>query len=337
MGGNALSKTATRRYGTKEYFALTGKVLSAVRKILPDARVNDVKAYGDKESFGDLDVLIEKVPDAKHRLETELLRLGVTEIVKNSDVWSVGWGDFQVDFIFQASKHYDFSQGYFAYNDLGNLIGRISRKLGFKFGHDGLWYTKRNESKNVIAELLVTSDFDSALEFLGYCPARYASGFPTLTSVFEYASSSRYFDPDYFDLSKRNHNSRVRDAKRQSYMQFLQWCSNRDFSPSSEITKEQALTEAMQKYPAFARELQIAEERYALSISIKAKFNGDLISSITSLTGKELGAFMAHLRKSADTSPFIDLDALILAKSPEELRAWLIAEFRETHNAKKPQ
>ena len=238
MGGNALSKTVTRRYEAAEYFNLADKLLSAVRKILPDARVNDVKAYGDKASFGDLDVLIEKVPDAKHRLEAELLRLGVTEIVKNSDVWSVGWNDFQVDFIFQASKHYDFSQGYFAYNDLGNFIGRIARKIGFKFGHDGLWYTKRNESKNVVAELLVTDDFKSALEFLGYCTSRYDIGFRTLTNVFEYASSSRYFDPDSFDLSKRNHDSRVRDEKRQSYMQFLQWCSSQDFKPSTEISKE---------------------------------------------------------------------------------------------------
>ena len=44
----------------------------------------------------------------------------------------------QVDYIKSNLEDFDFSKNFFAFNDLGNLIGRIAAQASFSFGFDGL-------------------------------------------------------------------------------------------------------------------------------------------------------------------------------------------------------
>lgn len=327
MGGSALNVTETRRYAADEYHTLARQVVGELQARLPDARIAAVQAYAAKPDFGDLDVVVENL-DAKQRLEPELASMGVTEVIRNGPVWSLGWGDFQVDLIFQSSHDFEFATRYFAFNDLGNLIGRTAHHMGFKFGHNGLRYVVR-DGNNKLGELVLTKDFATALDFLGFDAARYAQGFQTLESVFTFAASSPYYDPQPFLLEHRSHRARVRDAKRPTYTAFLRYAEAfaADPAPQAGLGREAHLERAKTRFPTFADELATAEAMHARRKQVKVIFNGNLVAEATGLEGKLLGAFMCQLREDAATHGG-DLDGWVLAATPEARSDWVRAQYR---------
>lgn len=321
MGGNALVMTKTRRYSADEYFQLKDRVIETLQAILPDARIEDVKAYGQKPDFGDLDIVVENM-DAKNRLYPALSALGIEDIVKNGPVWSLGWDDFQVDLLFQPPQDYNFACNYFAYNDLGNLIGRIARRLDLKFGHDGLAYTLR-EGDYKIADITLTKDFDSALNYLGLSSERYKQGFETLDEIFEFVTTSPYFDHESFMLHNRSHKARVRDAKRPNYKAFLEYAANLALEKEPiRLSKEVSLEKAKTAFPEFATELEKVLALHERKKDMKRKFNGDVVFQLTDLSGKALGLFMAFLRNSHtdDAMTFADW---VIDTPDEELSHWI--------------
>src|SRR5699024_5199762 len=117
----------------------TGKVARA----LPFRRYHVVPAYRSKPDFGDVDIVVasDGLPDD---WQERLIRaLGSRAHVSNGPVFSLEYDRFQVNILLQSESNFDFASRYFAWNNLGNLIGRIAHHLGFKFGHDGLWYVNR--------------------------------------------------------------------------------------------------------------------------------------------------------------------------------------------------
>lgn len=297
MGGNALKDTITRRYQPDEFNAITTTVINSITKALPNTKIQAVKPYTNKPSFGDLDIVVELLPTTKPTLADHLRNEHITEIIKNSNVWSVGWGDFQVDFIFQPPADFDFSINYYAYNDLGNFIGRIARRLGFKFAHNGLWY-ELYYNTNRIDTILLTNDFDEALTFLGYDPLLHNKGFDTLDDIFDYTVSSRFFDPTIFDLNNRNHIARSRDSKRPNYIKFLNYIKSHQFKQPNPINKDAQLNRAKHKFPSFELTLSQSIAHHKTKTIVKSKFNGHIVSTITNLHGKELGNLMQHLRRT---------------------------------------
>jgi hypothetical protein len=149
---------------------------------------------------------------------------------------------FQLDFIHKSAEDFDFARQYFSFNDLGNFIGRIASGAGFKFGFDGL-YKKIyfNEDGDVVdvkslksqrerqelangkpesnkkIEVLITKDFEKAIEFLGFDYPRYTQGFKTLEDIFKYVQESKYFHLENFLLDNRKADVRHRDLKRPNY------------------------------------------------------------------------------------------------------------------------
>lgn len=326
MGGNALKKTVTRRYLAEEYYVLVEQALSELQAKAPGAEMDDVKAYREKASFGDLDVVVKNVEGTKQQFAQALVELGVTEVVKNGNVWSCGWGDFQLDLLFQQPKDYEFALRYFAWNDLGNLLGRTAHKAGFKFGHNGLKVVLR-DGDYVVKELLVTSDFGQALQFLGFDPSRYEEGFDTLEEVFQYASSTPFFAVDAFLLENRSYKARVRDAKRPTYNAFLAWAEKLDFPAPVKREKSEWLREACLEFPEFAVELDAVKQSHAKSKEAKLKFNGGMVSQLTGLTEKQLGELMKHLRKDAESKG--GLVDFVLAQSPSDLERWVLDVAKE--------
>ena len=59
MGGQALKNTYTRRYDAKEYHALASEVESIMDNVAPQSLFCVIDSYRDKETFGDLDMLID--------------------------------------------------------------------------------------------------------------------------------------------------------------------------------------------------------------------------------------------------------------------------------------
>lgn len=299
MGGNVFKELDTCRLDFQTYNLLTNFISTLLSENFK-IKFQAIPAYKNKIDFGDLDILFHGIVDYD-RINT---CLNSKRFVRNGNVTSyavpVNGKFFQVDLIKVPEDCYDFSLGYFSYNDLGNLLGRIYHRLGFKFGHLGLRYIVRDKtnSSHVIKEITITKDFRTALEFVGYDYKRWTQGFNTLEDVFKYAVSIPLANRVIFRLDEINHAARVRDRKRKTYNQFLTWVNDPSNSipneelANKEILREYFLKKAFLLYPKFRDEY---EEVQFLCRKIKLaneKFNGKIVSDLTGLQGKELGRFM---------------------------------------------
>jgi len=308
MGGNALKEVTTRRYKYSEYISLCADVLNKLKAEFTDCECNVIKAYRSKESFGDMDVMLEVTPGYDYKEMIERL-FSPNQIVKNGHVWSFDYKEFQIDLILLAYEIFDIAGIYFSYNDLGNFMGRIAKKMGFKYGHEGLMYVI-NDGDYQFAEIPVTTDHYKIFDFLGYDIERYFEGFNTMEDVFKFASSSPYFHKDIFLLHNRNHKARVRDAKRKSYHDFLEWMETAEGLPEYEwlsyeskgsyLTEEEHapfLKKAFEMFIGFEDKYHKAMEEFQKNLDFKQKFNGALVMELTGLEGKELGQFMQFMRE----------------------------------------
>lgn len=304
MGGNALKKHGiqTRRVENGEFHAsLCPDVLAGLTVALPGVRAEVIKSYSSKADFGDMDVLVDTQRLPGDWQERVLAHFAPNAHVSNGPVLSFDFRDFQVDLIGHSGPVYDFASCYYAFNDLGNLIGRIARRLGFKFGHDGLHYVLRdaeNESR-VIKTLLVTQDFDLALDFLGYESWLFHYGFTDLSDLFGYVASGKYFDANVFLLENRGHKARVRDRKRPTYMAFLKWVREQSLPEPVPVYKNTELGRSFDFFDGFRKRYADAFEQNRLALALKARFNGRIVAELTGLSGKGLGVAMARIKHSA--------------------------------------
>ncbi len=324
MGGRAIQNA--RRVDAAEYRHLVEQVTARLRVALPGTRLEVIQAYRAKPDFGDMDILIERNVLPSDWPQRIAAALGSREVVPNGPVCSFEFDGFQVDLITAQSAWFEFALGYFSWNDLGNLIGRIAHKHGFKFGHDGLHYPLR-DGDHLVAEVQVTQDFAQALIFLGLDPERGAEGFDTLEDVFAYVASSAYFDPAQFPLEHRSHRARIRDAKRPTYTAFLAWVNGRTLPVREAPSREARLAAASQAFPGFGERLVAARAALARRQAVRERFNGRLVCEWTGLRGPALGAFMAQLKRDAGGPAA--LQTKVLGATLAALRDWIETALRQ--------
>lgn len=317
MGGNALSAPSVRLQADR-YATVSQSIMMTLAQNLIGRRAAEIKAYANKPDFGDMDILIEGGEGYDPNLIATLL--GANEVVRNGDCTSIGVqvdeGILQVDLIKTPAESFDFAYCYFAMNDLGNLIGRVAHKTGFKLGHDGLLYTLKNpdeaDSTHVIAELVLTRNWDEAIEFLGYCPKKYRDGlqwnFKEVTDIYEYVVGSKYFSKDIFRLENRNAKARVRDNKRKTYTGFLEWMESPlivDASIYNQKSKEElrkdCLNDAFARFPGFAQSYDDKLVEFGISKIVQSKFNGMLVAKISGFEGQKLGNLIKSMKGQFDS------------------------------------
>jgi hypothetical protein len=333
MGGNALKEFDARRLPAAQALQIGSKIISILQsgysKNPGVEKIRIIQSYTDKQDFGDIDIL---VPNTLKSQGTSILQwlnfsFGTPEGIPyfhNNDLLSVGYplkeGCFQVDLIFMSLDHFEFASSYFDFNDLGNLIGRIAHKMGLKFGHEGLLLPIR-KGDHYIRELVLTKDFDEAIEFLGFDVSRYHQGFETLEDIFKYVTSSTYFNRDLYPLEHCNHKQRIRDRKRKTYMEFIRWLDN---SPQikSKIEFPQDKTAWLplifSKYPLVKEQYYNTLERVKKKEEASLKFNGQLVMEWTGLSDKELGRIMRSFKAQFLTHD--DYLNFILCKTLDELK-----------------
>lgn len=328
MGGNAIKTVPTRRFTKAEYEALAGEVKEKFDKDFEFSkqRWHIIDSYREKESFGDMDVLVSRPPNATWKWNSTAFTtlFPSKEVVPNGDVVSLEYNEFQMDFIQVPYETFEFAKVYFAFNDLGNLIGKTARQLGLKYGHQGLIYTIRDGLGDKVGEIPVTLDPKEALEFLGYDWTRYQQGFKNLEEIFQYAVSSRYFNADRYLLENLNHVDRIRDRKRATYTAFLDWIKNKDLPRDEErLPSNWFVPEIREAFPSFSIAYDLKNAKLEKAAAAKIVFNGNLVSDLTKRTGKDLGEFMMKFRaqfKSEDDmfdylsyAVPINLDRVLLA------------------------
>ncbi|TAN03164.1 MAG: hypothetical protein EPN36_14295 [Rhodanobacteraceae bacterium] len=333
MGGSALS-VATQRIDAAAYAKMGDRVIAWLDRLVPGGRATIVPSYRGKPDFGDMDVLIEREalqhaggPDMLvHRAGQDF---GSRAHRRNGHVTSVEYRDHddrsvQLDLISAPAATFAFELAYLSWNDLGNLIGRIAHRMGFRYGMDGLVYMLR-DGDHAFATVTVTTNVPRALDFLGYDPDRFNAGFDTMEDIFAYTASSRFFAPELYLLENRNHTSRTRDRKRKTYSAFLDWLAagkapaadyrhawaDRDDSEAVETERMAFVIGARNRFPAFACELDKALSERRMLREVHERLNGRLVAQWTGLEDRKLGALMRRLNDKLG--------------STERKHAWLMA------------
>lgn len=324
MGGNVFKRSLDCvRLNKEQYDEITQHVNEVFCASLPETvRFDFIRAIESKESFGDMDVLWCTTNNDRF-VKHFLPNLDVLAFSENGNISSIAlntvYGPFQIDFIKVKPQVFDFALAYFNYNDLGNLLGRVFHKAGFKLGWNGLRYVVRDPvtPSHVLDEVVVTVDWESALDFMGY-ENYYEKEFNTLEDLFLYTATSPFFNREIYLLENRNHVSRTRDRKRPTYNAFLKWLDSEgamielpQFDWNLKDTLRRLFLEkAKDTFPFFEEKLEKIEKIAIRRKSIHSKFNGSLVREWTGLEGKELGReiekFYNHFENRSDAELFIE-------------------------------
>lgn len=300
MGGNALH-FETRRIDAKEYVELVNEIRQLWMDMPKQCIYSStdmpyaVKSYRNKKDFGDIDFVIKRDPTLHYRKAIQET-YSPKEIFSNGGAHSFDYKGVQIDFITVRPEEFETSLNYFAFNDLGNLMGRIAHKMGLKYGHHGLSVLIK-DGDYLIEEIVLTRDRKEIFEFLGYDAD--VRDFAELKDIFDFVRSSMYYSGEIFKLENRNAIARIRERKRKTYMAFLQYIQENpianefpweDFKDKS--AWQLAAIKHFNKMPLYVSALKEQKARLAL----KERFSGNHVREITGLRNQELGEFMKSFK-----------------------------------------
>lgn len=308
MGGNALQNV--RRHDADEYFTKITELNETLGVLFgDDARLYNLEAYSTKPSFGDADILATNLPPNYKELLIVCFGLDKDMHVSNGNVFSFNYEGLQVDLINTPEEEFESSKFYFDYNDFGNLLGKITRKLGMKFGHDGLFLRVYDPNLDTVLgpDILLTRDPQTILNMLGLSYTRYLLGFETLEDIFVYVSGCQYFNPGIYLLDNLSNKAMVRDHKRKTYNAFIEWVDARKDQlyayPYEDLVnkggyrlKEPFYSDIIIKYfPEVEGKVNSLIRKYEENLKIKEVFNGNIVMELLKIEGKELGEFMRYV------------------------------------------
>jgi len=317
MGGNAINDTV--RLNSTDYFTLCDEVISRILKYSLEhpissknsIRFNVIKAYADKPTYGDMDIIIDDYSDFDY--DGLIDSFNPSQIHKNGNVISFGYKNFQIDLIKTNPAIFDFANNYYSFNDLGNLMGRVAHSMGLSYGHQGLYYKIRKDNYKT-KNILICTDSRSVFELLDYDYDVFLNGFDSLTDIFEYVKSSKYFTSGVFAFENRNHRARVRDKKRSTYTAFLEYIGEKpdfrnvkphngayeDIDHHTDLSshdkrmsfKDKMLLVLLEKYDNLQSEIDLFNNTYNSIKQFKSKFNATMVTEEIGLTTKDLGEFI---------------------------------------------
>lgn len=311
MGGNyrhseAPNLPAADRIPAAEYETITYQILGhLVGHVVADIP----HSVSEKTDHGDIDILVvsEDMDRARSIIsrfawvdpstgESYLKQLTHPES-QNSFICTFKNYNVQVDLTPSPLDTFSFALGYFSWNDLGNLIGRIAHRRGLKFGHDGLWYVHRRGDRQ-LGEFQLTGHFDAALEYLGFDVDRWYEGFDTFEDMFQYVASSKYFEKCAYPLEHQNHRARTRDSKRKTYNAFLEWINyDGEYVKSN---RDEHIAQMRKDYPEVDAAIIASEKVDDLRMAYKERINGIIVSKYFEPTGiiagKDLGRLMSIIK-----------------------------------------
>ncbi|MEZ4384757.1 MAG: hypothetical protein R3A79_25735 [Nannocystaceae bacterium] len=332
MGGN-LFKLGRRPRA--EYLVIEEEVRAYLRDLVGAERFRVPRYYADKADFGDLDVLVSTAAlPALGGFEGFAARLaddlGVTQATHTGHVYSTVFRGFQVDYFLRAPALFEASYNYLSFNDIGNLIGKIYRRLGFKYGEEGLCYVfRRAEQESYKRELLVSRDWPRILGLIGLDVAAWEAGFHGLEDMFEWVVASPYFSVAPYERLSRSTERRAN--ARRTIARFLEWIEARG------VDKRYAYAEGRDAYVDWAAAafpeaglLQaLADERAreAEDAALREKYSGGLVRAWTGLEGRQLGGFLAHFGRAYPRERLLEMPAAAIKDAVLEHRRAHADEF----------
>jgi len=318
MGGNCLKTNfgiITDRVNTKDFISIYKKVEWTLLSY-GFAKCDYVKFFASKKDHGDIDIVVGYAPQSSTRFPNteEVRQLFKTSFVfKNGNVFSVLFNGIQVDLIFVPVSEYRANLDFRNFSPFGNIFSRLLKQRDVSWKAEGLFYTLRIGSsfkKNIFLTDLLTT----ILNYGGLDYFYYGSSFLSQEDIFYYVTTSPFFRKSIYYFENLNHVNRKRDAVRPDYNAWNEYIKDKKDNILEEQlpNEEENLEKIAYLFPWTLPEIKKGYDEHLKKIKIREKFNGDIISIKTGLTGKDLGEAMKGFKDSlgedvfeifAETSP----------------------------------
>ena len=334
MGGNALKLKGLnpKRIKASELENLSNEISELVINENLFKWIKPVKSYQSKPDHGDLDLIGELNREENHKGLAWHLRakeiLDSKALHWNKPVASLEYKGYQIDLtgrnsLEKAKTHLEFSH----YSPLGNILGRIIRKTGAKWGIDGLEYEIKEKNSPEAQHLLtitLTNNIDKILSFCGLNPKIWHDGFESQHDIFNYACQSPLFEKEMFSYENLNHTHRKRDRTRPDYHQWLEFIETQPNNASwskneSPHDYENRISQWVNRIDSFFPESnlkeKIKEQRHYSQLikeNKREKFNGKLVNSWTGLETQQLGKVISEFKKSRNIASKKEFDKWLL-------------------------
>jgi hypothetical protein len=324
MGGNALAEFGARRHSKEEYWAKVFEIDRLLRLALPNHEFWEIPSYRSKETFGDLDLLTDPLTEPDY--EAIKQALGNGPFVRNSGVMSILYKELQVDIIPMPEEEFNTAFQYYAFNDLGNLLGKLFHKFGLKYGHRGLTLPLR-DGDHKFQEIRVSDSLYEIYSFLGLESKRWITGFDTLEEIYEFVCSSKYFSTEPYKYENLNHTNRIRDRKRTTYHGFLEYIKTKESKFVFNEDKDVYLPIIFAFFPGTEAKYKKAHDELDARKASRDKFNGNLVSEWTGLKSLYLGKFMRQFKER-----YPDFDTLVEMLPHNKVKALVLDYYLEFNN-----
>jgi len=303
MGGKALKQKGfdTVRLSTDELENKYHQVKTVFERY--GIITHNVNFYTNKQTHGDLDVLVNITPNTRVSFE-QIIKENFTSkcILRNGAVVSFELDNFQVDLIPVSHKNWGVAKTFFDYDPTGNLMGKVAHRFGLKYGFCGLVYPFRNFNGRNSVDITVSLDNAQIFDFLGYSYEKYNKGFKSLEDVFEYIINGRYFNNQIFDFEKLTHTDRKRNLRRDTYQQFLKYIKENDTKSNFVFNTKDSYFDYIDSFFPEAKlkeTFQKLKQEDDLNKVCAEKFNGHIImNNFPELYGRELGDAITLFKKS---------------------------------------
>jgi len=199
------------------------RIFNEIKDYFGDYVITMTKFYSEKETHGDLDILV-KTKDTDGLIKIINEKINPEGIIINDDAISFDYDNFQVDLICLEPKIWKTALIYYSYDPLGNLLGKIAKGFGLRYGKDGLYY--KNIGKNNTQKIMLSEDIDEIYKFLGYDFNKFKQGFNSLNDIYDFISDGEFFDKELFMPNNLTNNDRKRSMKRPTFKGFLKYMKN---------------------------------------------------------------------------------------------------------------
>lgn len=332
MGGTALKHLGfeSRRISKQEYFEIVSEIKEISKSHFSAFR--DILHYTSKPDHGDIDfVCIDKPPLREPTNFKEIF--GARYYSQNSCVHSFDYKGVQIDLattnnVESFTYYYLFS----CFSPMGNVLGRLVKQKGLKWGIDGLTYPIKLSDSEQLGNIRVSYEFphttfEKLLEFVGLkhnfgdCFERFKNSFETQEDIFKWLSGSSLFNKDIFAFENLNHVNRKRDKLRKDYHNWLEFIKDKPNKFVGNEDKTVYIKEINNHFHSnIHKEAEELIAKHTYKKFLKEKFNGKMVSEWTGLQGQELGKVIKSYRESIE-----DFDNFIQLKTVENIEK----NFRE--------
>ncbi|KAJ3486669.1 hypothetical protein NLI96_g4085 [Meripilus lineatus] len=187
-----------------------------------------------------------------------------------------------------------------SYGDLGMILGLMARAVGLSLGPSGLKLAKPLSTHPAITFFL-SSSFEEIMAFFGLSLETWKQGFGSQREIFDWVSTSPYFDAGRMVRSDANNGSRrkVREV-RSMYRNFLVYADGIASKQSDGLARQAVDGAVEQTAINFFGKRELYEQLLRVSSAkgrIKAVFSGKLVVQWTGIEGLPVRWLMDEVQR----------------------------------------